>query len=168
MIDIKNIDNLIQAYIVKNFKEHVPPRPQVTLQAFDGSALELDDVDFLKLYTEAKTGCETFSEMLQFLIKKSGEKNSTIYTRANIDRRHFSKIVTHNDYQPSKQTVLAFAIALKLDFEQTNDLLGAAGLSLTKSSLSDVIVSFFIEYKIFDVDLVNQILYKYDQPLLGG
>ena len=168
MIEIENIDALIHAYIVKNFKEHVPTHPQVTLQSFDGSALELDDVDFLKLYTQAKTGCETFSQMLIELIKKSGEKNSTIYNRANIDRRHFSKIVTHDDYQPSKQTVLAFAIALKLDFEQTKDLLGAAGLSLTKSSLSDVIVSFFIEYKIFDVDLVNQILYKYDQPLLGG
>lgn len=168
MIDIKNIDNLIQAYIAKNFIERVETSEKVTLQSFVGGALELDDVDFLKLYTQAKTGCETFSQMLLELIKESGEKNSTIYNRANIDRRHFSKIVTHDDYQPSKQTVLAFAIALKLDFEQTNDLLGAAGLSLTKSSLSDVIVSFFIEYKIFDVDLVNQILYKYDQPLLGG
>lgn len=168
MIDIKNIDNLIRAYIAKNFIERVETSEKVTLQSFDGSALELDDVDFLKLYTQAKTGCETFSQMLLELIKESGEKNSTIYNRANIDRRHFSKIVTHDDYQPSKQTVLAFAIALKLDFEQTKDLLGAAGLSLTKSSLSDVIVSFFIEYKIFDVDLVNQILYKYDQPLLGG
>lgn len=168
MIDIKNIDNLIQAYIVKNFKEHVPPRPQATLQAFDGSALELDDVDFLKLYTEAKTGCETFSQMLIELIKKSGEKNSTIYTRANIDRRHFSKIANNPNYQPSKQTVLAFAIALKLDFQATKDLLATAGFILTKSSIADLIVSFFIEHKKYDVDLVNQILYKYDQPLLGG
>lgn len=42
------------------------------------------------------------------------------------------------------------------------------GFTFTNANLADVIVSAFIENKIFDVDLVNQILYKYDQPLLGG
>lgn len=64
--------------------------------------------------------------------------------------------------------MLAFAIALKLGFEKTKDLLAAAGFTFTNANLADVIVSAFIENKIFDVDLVNQILYKYDQPLLGG
>ena len=58
-------------------------------------------------------------------------------------------------------------VELKLDFERTKDLLALAGFSLTKSNISDSIVSFFIEYKIFDVDLVNRILYKYEQSLLG-
>ena len=166
MTDLKVIESLVRSYIEKNLREESEPQ-KVTMQgAFED--VELDRVDFLKLYAQAKTGGETFSEMLLRLIKESGEKNSTIYNRANIDRRHFSKIATHEDYQPSKQTVLAFAIALKLDFERTKDLLSVAGFSLTKSNISDLIVSFFIEYKIFDVDLVNRILYKYDQPLLGG
>ena len=166
MTDLKVIESLVRSYITKNLREESEPQ-KVTLQgAFED--VELDRVDFLKLYAQAKTGGETFSEMLLRLIKESGEKNSTIYNRANIDRRHFSKIATHEDYQPSKQTVLAFAIALKLDFERTKDLLAVAGFSLTKSNISDLIVSFFIEYKIFDVDLVNRILHKYDQPLLGG
>ena len=58
-------------------------------------------------------------------------------------------------------------VELKLDFERTKDLLALAGFSLTKSNISDSIVSFFIEYKIFDMDLVNRILYKYEQSLLG-
>ena len=166
MNDIKIIESLVRSYIAKNLHEEAEPQ-KVTMQGAFGD-VELDRVDFLKLYAQAKTGSETFSEMLMRLIKESGEKNSTIYNRANIDRRHFSKIATHEDYQPSKQTVLAFAIALKLDFERTKDLLAVAGFSLTKSNIADLIVSFFIEYKIFDVDLVNRILYKYDQPLLGG
>ena len=166
MTDLKVIESLVRSYIEKNLREESEPQ-KVTMQgAFE--EVEIDRVDFLKLYAQAKTGGETFSEMLLRLIKESGEKNSTIYNRANIDRRHFSKIATHEDYQPSKQTVLAFAIALKLDFERTKDLLAVAGFSLTKSNISDLIVSFFIEYKIFDVDLVNRILHKYDQPLLGG
>ena len=167
MTDPKVIESLVRSYIEKNLREEVEPQ-KVTMQGAFGDDLELDEIDFLKLYVQAKTGGETFSEMLMRLVKESGEKNSTIYNRANIDRRHFSKIATHEDYQPSKQTVLAFAIALKLDFECTKDLLAVAGFSLTKSNIADVIVSFFIEYKIYDVDLVNRILHKYDQPLIGG
>ena len=166
MTDLKIIESLVRSYIEKNLREESEPQ-KVTLQGAVED-VEFDRVDFLKLYAQAKTGSETFSEMLLRLIKESGEKNSTIYSRANIDRRHFSKIATHEDYQPSKQTVLAFAIALKLDFERTKDLLAVAGFSLTKSNIADVIVSFFIEYKIYDVDLVNRILHKYEQPLLGG
>ena len=166
MIDIKHIENLVQAYIAKNFNEETKPQ-LVTMQgAFGG--MELDEIDFKKLLAQARNGKETFSEMLLKFIKESGEKNSAVYTRANIDRRHFSKIANNPEYKPSKQTVLAFAIALKLDFEKANDLLAVAGFTLSKANLADVIVSFFIEYKIFDVDLVNQILYKYNQPLLGG
>lgn len=125
-----------------------------------------DKIDFEKMRDEQAE--ETFSEKLIRLIGKSGEKNSVIYNRANIDRRHFSKICNHKDYQPSKLTALAFAIALKLDFEQTQELLAAAGYTLTKNNLADIIISFFIEKKIFDVDLVNDYLYDYKQPLLGG
>ena len=168
MPDIKNIENFVQAYIAKNFKE--PVSVPILMPAV-GPPIRIvikdpDEIDFIKLRAQGLS--ETFSEMLLHLIKESGEKNSTIYTRANIDRRHFSKIANNPEYKPSKQTVLAFAIALKLDFEKTKDLLAVAGFTLSKANLADVIVSFFIEYKIFDVDLVNQILYKYEQPLLGG
>ena len=166
-MDLKNIEQLVQAYIDKNLVEQVEPQKPVIILGAVGS-LELDQVDFMKLYAKAKTGCLSFSDMLMRLIEESGEKNSAIYKRANIDRRHFSKIANNDEYQPSKQTVFAFAIALKLDFEQTKDLLHAAGFTLNRANLTDVIVGYFLEYKIFDVDLVNQILYKYNQPLLGG
>ena len=166
-MDLKNIERLVQAYIDKNLVEQVEPQKPVIILGAVGS-LELDQVDFMKLYAKAKTGCLSFSDMLMRLIEESGEKNSTIYKRANIDRRHFSKIANNDEYQPSKQTVFAFAIALKLDFEQTKDLLHSAGFTLNRSNLTDVIVGYFLEYKIFDLDLVNQILYKYNQPLLGG
>lgn len=166
MYTLKTIETLVEAYIIKNFDETAAPE-KYDAHGFTRS-FELDEVDFLKLYSQAKNGLETFSEMLMRLIKESGEKNSVVYKRANIDRRHFSKIANHVDYQPSKQTVLAFALALKLDFERTRALLALAGFTLSNANLADVIISFLIEYKIFDVDLANQILHKYNQPLLGG
>ncbi len=115
-----------------------------------------------------KNSGETFSEMLVRLIEESGEKNSVIYNRANIDRRLFSKIINNADYQPAKNTVLAFAISLKLNYKMTQKLLQSAGFTLNKKNLGDVIVTFFIEKNIFDIETINEILYEYKQPLIGG
>lgn len=168
-IDIKNLENLVSDYVQKNFSP-VFAAGGFGLIGVIGigtfNRFNADTVNFSEHFEQNKD--ESFSQKLLSLIKESGEKNSVVYTRANIDRRHFSKIINHDDYQPSKQTVLAFAIALKLGFEKTKALLAAAGFTLSNANLADVIVSAFIENKIFDVDLVNQILYKYDQPLLGG
>lgn len=73
MDDLKNIEQLVAAYIAKNFQAGVS-EPSVVMQDAFGD-VELDEVDFLKLFAQAKTGCETFSEMLKRLIAESGEKN---------------------------------------------------------------------------------------------
>ena len=108
-----------------------------------------------------------FSETLLKLIDKSGKKDSEIYTRANLSRQHFSKIRNNRDYRPTKTTALALAVALELDLEQTRDLIGRAGYALTNSSKLDVIVMYFIEQRCYDLGVINEALYEYDQSLLG-
>ena len=160
----KNLKMMLEAYI-KRFRMSCRGGGMI-FWAGPILPISIEEINFRQLQKE--NAGETFSKMLLRLIDESGEKKSVIYTRANIDRRHFSKIVNHEDYKPSKQTVLAFAIALELDFDKTQKLLASAGYILNKSILSDLIVSFFIEYKIFNVILVNQALYEYKQPLLGS
>lgn len=108
-----------------------------------------------------------FSETLITLIGASGKKPAEIYARANVTKQHYSKIVNNPDYQPKKTTAVAFALALKLDLAQTQDLIGRAGYALTNSSKFDVIIKYFIEHRNYDLFEVNATLFDFDQPTLG-
>lgn len=97
----------------------------------------------------------TFSEKLMELIEEKGRTASEIYAKAGIARPHFSKIKKDKDYHPTKETALAFAIALHLDIEETTDLLRRAGYSISHSSESDLIVEFYIKKGIYNIDRIN-------------
>jgi len=110
---------------------------------------------------------DTFSEHLFRLIDAKGFKDTDVYRKANLDRRLFSKIRSDIDYRPKKSTAIALAISLELNLDETLDLLRKAGYTLSHSNKSDLIIEFFIESGKPDLFKINEVLFNYDQPLLG-
>ena len=109
-----------------------------------------------------------FSETLLKLIDRTGKKDSEIYKKANVDRKLFSKIRNNKDYKPSKTTALAFAFALELNIDETKDFIGRAGFALSHSSKFDVIVEYFLINENYNVFELNEVLFAFDQPLIGA
>lgn len=107
-----------------------------------------------------------FSQTLLKFVDRSGEAPSAIYHRAHVSKKVFSSIQCNFNYHPSRQTALAFAIALKLNIGETRELLASAGYALNPSSPIDRIVEECIERRIYNLMTINEILHDNHLPSL--
>lgn len=103
---------------------------------------------------------KTFSESLLDLLAEKEMKPVEFYKKAGISKEHFSKIKNNVDYQPSKSATMAMVLALKLPLDEAEELMAKAGYTFSTALIQDLVVKFFIQEEIFDVDAVNVELYK--------
>lgn len=94
---------------------------------------------------------DSFPEYLLYLIRKNGLDNADVYKRAIVDKKVFSKIKNNPDYHPKKLTALCLCVGAKLNIDETRDLLARAGYALSPCDKTDIIFSYFIEHRIYDM-----------------
>ncbi|MBP5152772.1 MAG: macro domain-containing protein [Lachnospiraceae bacterium] len=111
---------------------------------------------------------KTFMELVFSFADERGFTDPEVQKRANIDRKAFSKLKCGTTKNPSKSTALAFAVALKLNLDETKDLLSRAGFALSPCSRQDLIVQYFIEKEVYDMYEINLALFEHGESILGA
>lgn len=149
-------------------KESIPQRKNVSFDLFRRKQLQSNSALDKSLHEYMQSMEKTFAYKLFDLIDERGMTDVQCYKKANVDKKTFSKIKCNPDtYKPSKQTAVAFAIALQLNLDETQELLACAGLTLSRSFTFDKIIRYFIQKEIYDIFVINEALFEFDQVLLG-
>ena len=116
----------------------------------------------------AARGDTPFSEVFLRFAEEKGKTDAELCIRANIDRKQLAQIRGDKAHQPGKQTVVALAVALELSLEESRSLLQNAGCAFSQCEVFDVIIKYCLAHKRYDIFEINDVLFHYDQPLLGG
>jgi hypothetical protein len=116
-------------------------------------------MESLKTYIH-KLKKSSFVDLLLFLMREKELDNPTVYKRALMDRKLFSKLVSDRGYKPSKKMVCRLALALHLDAKDSKIFIKRAGFILTSGSNFDLTIRYCIENKLFDIYQVEGLLEK--------
>ena len=109
---------------------------------------------------------DTFSEYLIYLIDSKHLSYPDVYKRAIVDKKVFSKIKNNPDAHPKKMTVMCLCVGAMLNMDETRDLMARAGYALSPCDKTDIIFSYFIENKIYDMIELDIQLEEHGLPCL--
>ena len=172
---LKDLEQYNEKYWEPPEKDQMPGVEQSSIESIEPADLEEADSKNGRVFSGKEPVSledlirevgETFQEVLFRRIDERGMTDVDVYNRANMDRKLFSKIRSNPAYHPRKNTVLALAIALRLNMEETKDLLSRAGYAFSPGSKSDVIIRYFIERGVYDINLINIVLDEHGQAIL--
>ena len=110
---------------------------------------------------------QTFTEKLLQIIREKDVSAPDVYKPAQMDRKLYSKIISDKYYKPSKDTVLALIFSLKLALSDAKDLLERAGFTLSHSINRDIVLEYFINEKVYNLEKINAFLYDIKEKTIG-
>lgn len=132
---------------------------------FDDNLFSEDAYRTSKLKDLDKQLKDTWQQSLFNHIDKKEYNDPEVYKRASISKQTFSKIRSDEHYQPNKDTAIQLCIGLKLNLDETIDLLAKAGFTLSQSIKRDLVIKYFIEEQIYDIEELNMVLHFFKMKL---
>lgn len=126
-----------------------------------------DDEESIDHFIKDNYSDMSFSNMLTFYMHQRDITTSMIYKRCFIDRKLISKITSSDNYHPSKQTVFALCVALRLNLRESEKFLALAGYTFNHHQKYDLIIKFMLDNQIYNIDTINNILFKFGESCFG-
>lgn len=122
--------------------------------------------NFVDSLPNQKLPIEYLSEKMKV---RKVKKDSEIYKMAGISRSVYSSSFSYkkDSHYPSRGTLAAISIGLQLTLNETQEFYNTANLFLGYNLFLDRVIRFFIDKKIYNIDLVNDCLSYYGYPILG-
>jgi hypothetical protein len=117
-------------------------------------------------FIKKKRKSETFSTLLEQLRLEKGMTAAQLYNGGWIKKQLYSKIMGERNYHPSKNTVIAFGLSLRLNQDDMERLLESAGYRFNNSSIADLVILFCLSQSLYDLHDVNALLLSADQKVL--
>ncbi|MBS2967626.1 helix-turn-helix transcriptional regulator [Metabacillus sp. KIGAM252] len=151
-----SIDQMMDKKVLHEIEEYLRTHRETSFILYENytthQPIQAEIAEFLN--KNRKPG---FNQILFEFLEKKALTDSELYKKAGIDRRHFSKMRA-SGYRPRKKTALSLALAMELDMDELEDLLSAAGYSISYSEDRDLIVKYFVEKGIYDLFQINECL----------
>ena len=117
-----------------------------------------NDVSFVPHLLAKTVEGGTFYRKLFELLKCESISLEEFSRRIGSDPERVEALRTTRGPIPSRETVVAVALALELDSERAAELLGAAGYSFDGQEVYDLVILYCIAHKVFELREVNEAL----------
>lgn len=157
--DIRQVDNFQYSHILNESRKSTPSEDRI-------ASINADHFE-LHVFDPRTDDYETFASTLFWWIDELDLEDTYVYKKANLNRKLFSKIRNNLNYQPSKITAIALALALELKLEDANILLAKAGYVLSPSQRFDRVIIEYIKQGNFDIYEINATLFSFGLKMIG-
>lgn len=129
----------------------------VNLEPVHYAEKEIAPIDVDAFIRSSKDKLNFQNNLLQLIADRKLD-NVTVYKKACIDKKFFSKIISNKDYVPKKHTVMALGLALELPLKEYESFLASAGYAFMPSSKFDLIIKYCVMNQIYNLINVDVIL----------
>jgi len=148
-----------KAMPMASFDTHIDMAPDMDIDMAPTMGVETSpamDFDFYevhesKLAEKMKHLSDPFADYLWYMIEERGMTVPEVEKKSIVSKNVMNKIKKNPDYHVGKMTALCLCVGMRLNLDESKDLLARAGYALSPCDKTDVIFSYFIENGIYDI-----------------
>jgi len=101
---------------------------------------------------------DTYAKIVLEYLKDDKGEALTFFEKANLSAKYEDVLKKNLNYVPSKSEAIIVCMGLKLNIEETRKLIYTVSYTLANSRKEDLIIRYFIENKIYNVDDLSYII----------